>query len=60
MQWTNIPPQSDQQVQQMYQTCIQHPSCIDCPYLGTPVQEGNTFTFCEIGIKKQNQNQQEE
>lgn len=44
------PPQDF--IQEMLQICASHPSCIDCPYVGQPVQMGNEVQICENGINK--------
>lgn len=44
--------QSTNYAQQMLQICTSHPSCIDCPYVGQPVQMGNEVQICENGINK--------
>lgn len=47
--------QQNNYAQQMYQICTSHPSCINCPYIGQPVQMKDAIQICEIGINKQKQ-----
>lgn len=46
--------QSTNFAQTMLQTCIAHPECKDCPYVGRPVpsDDSNSVTICENGINK--------
>lgn len=48
--------QSTNFAQEMLQTCIAHPECKDCPYVGQPVQSDNSVTICENGINKKKEN----
>lgn len=41
--------------QEMYQICMSHPECVDCPYISQPVQIKDAMQICEIGIHKQKQ-----
>lgn len=65
MQWGfngQPPPQNFNNfnfIQEIYQICVQHPSCIDCPYVGQPVQMKDAVQICEIGINKQKQKEEE-
>ena len=56
MQWgfNGQPPPQDL-FQEMYQICASHPSCVNCPYIGQPVQMKDAVQICEIGINKQKQ-----
>lgn len=45
--------QQNNYAQQMLQICTSHPSCIDCPYIGQPVQMKDAMQICEIGINKE-------
>jgi len=50
--------QQNNYAQQMLQTCIAHPECKDCPYVGQPLQSDNSVTICENGINKKKENTQ--
>lgn len=60
IQWGFPNGQSPQQdfFQEMYQICMSHPECVDCPYIGQPVQMKDAVQICENGINKKKENTQ--
>ena len=45
--------QQNNYAQQMFQICASHPACVNCPYVGQPVQMKDAVQICEIGINKE-------